>query len=52
MYLLQRRADRVHAYRARDDEPYASLWVPGILAAIAGAIVQLALTGVLIGEVA
>lgn len=52
MYLLQRRADRVHDYRSRDDDPYASLWVPGILAGIAGAIVQLALMAVLLGEVA
>lgn len=52
MYLLQRGADRVHDYRSREDDPYASLWVPGILAAIAGSLVQLALTVAVLGEVA
>lgn len=36
MYLVQRTADRSFAFHAHDDEDYASLWLPGILAVIAG----------------
>lgn len=32
MYLLQRSADRVYHYHQRDDDPYDSLWGPGLAA--------------------
>jgi predicted permease len=41
MYLLQRSADRVHSAFARDEEQaYASLWVPGLIAVIVGGVAQ------------
>jgi hypothetical protein len=43
MYLVQRGADRVYAYRSNDDEPYASMWGPGIAVALAGLVVQFGL---------
>lgn len=52
MYLLQRTADRVWSYHARDGDPYASLWGPGLLAVVPGAIVQAALILAVTGEVA
>lgn len=52
MYLLQRTADRVYAFHARDDDPYASLWGPGIAAVIAGALVQAGLAVAILGEIA
>jgi len=51
MYLVQRSADRVYGYRASGDDPYASLIVPGLLAAIAGSAVQIALIAALFGHV-
>jgi len=51
MYLIQRSADRVYAYRSSADEPYAPMWGPGIAAALVGAAAQLGLAGVLLGEV-
>jgi hypothetical protein len=39
-YLLQRSADRVYHYHARDDEPYASLFWPGLGAIVAARIIE------------
>jgi len=50
MYLLQRTADRVYSYHAREDDPYASLWGAGIAAVIVGAIIQFALADAIVGE--
>lgn len=33
-YLLQRSADRVYHFHTDEDEPYQSLWVPGLVAVI------------------
>lgn len=52
MYVLQRVPDRVWSYHAHDEEPYASLWVPGLLAIVPGAVVQAALIAELTGGVA
>lgn len=52
MYLIQRSADRIHDYRSPQDDPYDSMWVPGVLAAVAGGLVQLAIAGAVLGEVA
>lgn len=42
LYKLQEGADRVYSYRAPggDDEQYDSLWVPGLVAAVAGGLVE------------
>jgi hypothetical protein len=42
-YLLQRRADRVYHYHARDEEPYDSLLVPGLIACFTFGLVEAAL---------
>lgn len=46
LYLLQRSPDRVHSTfspHADPDDDYASLWLPGIAAVVAGWLVQLPL---------
>ena len=40
LYLMQRRADRVHHYHARGDDPYGSLWGPGLIACFTGGILE------------
>jgi hypothetical protein len=46
MYLIQRTADRVHAFHARDEETaYVSLVKPGIMASIPGALLLSAIVG-------
>lgn len=40
LYLIQRVADRIHQMTAPDDDPYDSLWAPGIAAVVAGALIQ------------
>ena len=40
LYLMQRRADRVHHYHARGDDPYDSLWGPGLIACFTVGIVE------------
>jgi hypothetical protein len=52
MYFLQRTADRVWSYHAAEEEPYAPLWVPGLLTVIPGAVVQAALIAAATGGVA
>lgn len=42
-YLLQRRADRVYHYHARDEEPYGGLLVPGLIACFTVGLVEAAL---------
>jgi hypothetical protein len=39
-YLVQRSADRVYHYHARDEEPYASLLGPGILVVVVARLVE------------
>ena len=49
-YLLQKKPDRAYGYRyAKAEEPYASLWVPGLLAVIGFAALQVALVAFFIG---
>lgn len=50
MYLVQRTADRVHAFHSRDGEPYGSMWGPGFGAVVAGVLVQLVVIGVFLGS--
>ncbi len=52
MWLVQRGADRSFAFHAREEEPYASLWVPGLVAVIAGATVQALIVAAITGEIA
>lgn len=51
MWLVQRSADRSVAFHARDEDAYASLWRPGLLAVIAGAIAQGLLVAAVTGDV-
>lgn len=39
MYAVQRSADRIHGFH-EGDEGYASMWIPGTLAAVAGGLIQ------------
>ncbi len=49
-YLLQQKPDRAYGYRyARAEEPYASLWVPGLLAIVGFAALQVAIIAFFIG---
>ncbi len=50
MWLLQREADRRWVFNSREEEPYASLWWPGLLAVILGAAVQFILVQAITGE--
>jgi len=47
LYKVQQRPDRVYAFRAQgdDDEQYDSLWVPGLVAALVGGLVQVGILG-------
>lgn len=45
MWWAQRFADRAYGFHARDEEPYASLWIPGAVAVVLGNIVLLLLVG-------
>jgi hypothetical protein len=47
IFLIQRSADRVYHYHSRADEPYQSLFVPGLIAVIAARIVEAALVSAL-----
>ena len=47
IFLIQRSADRVYHFHSRSDEPYQSLFVPGLIAVIAARIVEAALISVL-----
>jgi hypothetical protein len=40
MYLLQRSADRVYHYHQRDEDPYESLWGPGLAAVFTLGVVE------------
>ena len=50
VYLLQRSADRVYHYHADDDDPYASLFVPGLIAVIVARVVEAVLIVGVLGE--
>jgi hypothetical protein len=39
-YLLQRSPDRVYHYYAREDQPYASLFLPGLGAIVAARLIE------------
>jgi hypothetical protein len=44
LYLIQRSANRVHeSFRGDDEEAYASLWGPGLLAVVVGGLAQAAI---------
>jgi hypothetical protein len=43
MFLAQRQWERVYEVYAHDDEPHASLLLPGLLAVIVGAAIQIAI---------
>jgi hypothetical protein len=49
IFLIQRSADRVYHFHTRADEPYQSLFVPGLIAVIAARIVEAALISLLAG---
>jgi hypothetical protein len=40
LYLLQRSPDRVHHFHAREDDPYESLFGPGLVAVIVARLVE------------
>jgi hypothetical protein len=52
MWLLQRSPDRSFAYHARAEEPYASLWWPGLAAVLAGGALQGLVVYAITGDVA
>lgn len=52
MWLLQRSRDRNFAYHARDEEPYASLWLPGLAAVVVGGLLQGLVVYAITGDVA
>jgi hypothetical protein len=49
-YLLQRSPDRVYHYHADEDEPYQSLFVPGLAACICARILEVVLVFGALGE--
>jgi hypothetical protein len=49
-YLLQRSPDRVYHYHADEDEPYASLFGPGLAAVIVARLVEAVLIVGVLGE--
>lgn len=51
MWLLQRGADRRWVFHSRDEEPYAPLWTPGIIAVLAGGLLQAGILAAITGEV-
>ncbi len=52
MWLVQRSRDRSFAYYARGEEPYASLWWPGLAAVVAGGLLQGLVVYAITGDVA
>ena len=40
IYLIQRSADRVYHFHSREEEPYQSLFVPGLVAVVCARIVE------------
>lgn len=50
MWWAQRLADRTYGFHARDEEPYASLWIPGIAAVVLGNVVLVLLVGAVGGS--
>jgi hypothetical protein len=47
IYLIQRSADRVYHFHTREEEPYQSLFVPGLVAVVSARIVEAALVSAL-----
>jgi len=52
MWLAQRSCDRSFAYHARGEEPYASLWLPGLAAVVVGGLLQGLVVYAITGDVA
>jgi hypothetical protein len=49
VFLIQRSADRVYHFHTDEDEPYASLFGPGVLACILGRVAEAALAEAVVG---
>jgi hypothetical protein len=47
IYLIQRSADRVYHFHTREEEPYQSLFVPGLVAVVSARLVEAALVSAL-----